>query len=262
MSRKDVDDFRAAQFMAANRQQREDYDSENSAINLKHMADNIAQSNHPEALQDLVKLKQVIGANPKTILQYDPHTQAVSHNPTVVQGNSYTRAKTKQHISNLIQQLNKKPLGKSMPTAHERLNKCRASLTKARENLAKIGPTGKHVRMPDGTLVLVDQASAPAIQDRKQVAEAQSKKPALPAPALPPVGKPIQPTQKPAAPAPKPAAPAAPQSKPLPPPPVVKPQTPPPVAAPAQKQPPMMDEAVRQLKAQTALSAFGYSPKK
>lgn len=261
ISRKDMDDFRAAQFIAANRQQREDYDSENSAINLKNMADNIAQSNHPEAINDLVKLKQVIGAKPKTILQYDPRTQSVAHNPTTVQGNSYTRAKTKQHISNLIQQLSTKPLGKSMPTAHERLNKCRASLVKARESLTKIGPTGKHIRMPDGSLVLVDQASVPAQQDRKQVAEAQGRKPAVPPASLPPVGKPIQPTQKPATPAAPAPKPAAPQSKPLPPPPVVKPQIPPPVVSPAQKQPPMMDEAVRQLKAQSALSAFGYKPK-
>jgi hypothetical protein len=267
MSSDEVNDFRAAQFMAANRQQREDYDSENSAINLKNMADDIAQSGHPEALQDLVKLKQVIGASPKTILQYDPRTQSVSHNPTAVQGNSYARAKTKQHISNLIQQLNKKPLGKSMPTAHERLNKCRASLTKARETLAKIGPTGKHVRMPDGTLVLVDQASTPAQQDRKQVLEAQNKKPVLPPSSLPPVGKPAAPAPRPvapapAAPAPKPAVPAQAPKSPVPPPPQVKPQTPPPVKPQAQKQPPMMDEAIRQVKAQDAMSIFGYQPKK
>jgi hypothetical protein len=253
---KDEDDFRAAQFMAANRQQREDYDSENSAINVKNRADAIAQSGHPEAANDLGKLRQTIGASPKTTLRYDPYTLSVSHNPKVVMGNSYTKAKTKQHISNLIQQLSKKPLGKSMPTAHERLNKCRASLVKAKESLAKIGPVGKHVRMPDGTLVLVDQHSSPAQQARKEREIKQVSNPTQKPANLPPVGKPQ--TPPPSAPAPKPAAP---QSKPLPPPPVVKPQIPPPVVSPAQKQPPMMDEAVRQLKAQSALSAFGYKPK-
>jgi hypothetical protein len=248
-TKKELDHFKAANAAAANKQYREDYEGEDSALSIKHQADDIAENAHlnpAEANKQLRELYKRLPPSEQTRFQHDPSTRLVSHNSKAVMGNSRTRSAVRRHIETLRGKLAsaltanikptemkvtpKKDTEKSMPTTHERLNKCKDSYGKIKDRLNKaVVPTGKYVRQADGTLLLVDTVSTPAQQQRKTVEEAQKPKPTLPTPTS----------------APKPVQPKTPDQPPAPPP-----------------VPKNLGQQAQKIRADAAMSAFSYKPKK
>lgn len=232
-SQKELRHFTAARAAAANKQHREDYEGEDSALSIKEQADQVAANKdlHPaEANRQLRELFKRLPPSEKTQITFDGGS--ISHNPKAVMGNSRTRSAVRNHIENLRRGLSsslmenikkpQKPTEKSMPTPRERLNKAKDSLAKYKEKLNKaVVPTGKYVRHPDGTLILVDGQSNPAVKQQKDTALAQ-----------------------------KPPTPPKPESK-VP----AQPPAPPPA-------PKNLGQQAQKLRTDAAMSAFNYTPKK
>lgn len=263
ISSRELHHWNAARFIAANRQHRDDYHGRGSTNELLHTAEDLARNyNGDDLKQKLTEIKQQLPLSERNQVTYANRQLGINPKPTA-QSSRY-RMMARKRVDELIKQAigqhkakQNPEMGKSMPTHTERLKKCRDSYSKVKDKLTKAVPQGKYVKAADGSLILVDYHSRPVQQQIKETQQAQQKTPEhLKQPQMPKPVEPPKPTTPPIRhPVNQPKAPTPPQQQKAE---IPKPK---PVTTTSQKKIENITDAVRKIKAEDALAAFGYKPR-
>jgi hypothetical protein len=257
VNHRDLHDFKMARFMAASRQQRKDYLGPDSSHSVLNEAEEAHRTHTGDEL--IAKLKDLKGRVPAqnwSQMAIDKTGAASFAKPE--QRSTRVRTQVRRDIENMIKQAleaKKSQFGKSMTDYSDRLKKARESLLRIKNLTKALPPQGKYIRASDGTLVLVDRESQTVQTHQKEVQQAQQKSP------IKPPTPPVPPKQPP------PAAPKQPDlgqywAKPKPAPAVPKQPAAPMGPAPKMPVTENIEGAVQQAKADAAMNAFNYKPKR